>query len=162
MSNNIIGTLSNSNVLEASLAAKNEIKVSIIGTGARGQKGLSAYDVWIEEGNEGTPAEFLESLNGSDGANNYTHPLTHSADMIDETEQKQFVTSEEKLKISGYVHDQQISSKTWVINHPLNKFPSVSVIDTGGNLSIGEVEYVTTSLINIYLSSEFSGKAFLN
>ena len=30
MSNNIIGTLSNSKVLEASLAAKNEIKVSIM------------------------------------------------------------------------------------------------------------------------------------
>ncbi len=32
-----------------------------------GLPGASAYDVWIEEGNVGTKAEYLESLRGTDG-----------------------------------------------------------------------------------------------
>lgn len=30
--------------------------------------GLSAYEVWLENGNEGTEEEFLSSLNGKDGS----------------------------------------------------------------------------------------------
>lgn len=33
-----------------------------------GQDGKSAYDIWLEEGNEGTQEEFLESLKGTTGA----------------------------------------------------------------------------------------------
>jgi len=36
--------------------------------GADGQDGASAYDIWIAEGNTGTEADFLASLEGADGA----------------------------------------------------------------------------------------------
>ncbi len=36
-------------------------------TGARGERGKSAYEVWIDEGNNGTIEDFLNSLRGRDG-----------------------------------------------------------------------------------------------
>lgn len=31
--------------------------------------GLSTYEIWLEQGNEGSEEDFLESLNGTDGTN---------------------------------------------------------------------------------------------
>ena len=53
--------------LTGSLGVRNEINVDIIGTGARGKEGKSAYEIWLELGNEGTEQEFLASLKGQDG-----------------------------------------------------------------------------------------------
>jgi hypothetical protein len=55
------------NKLTGSLGVRNEINVDIIGTGARGKEGKSAYEIWLDLGNEGTEQEFLESLKGQDG-----------------------------------------------------------------------------------------------
>ena len=41
-------------------------------TGAPGAPGLSAYDLWIVEGNTGTKSEFLASLIGQQGPRGYT------------------------------------------------------------------------------------------
>ena len=85
-----------------------------------------------------------------------------SADSIIETDEKQFISLADKLKLAGFIHDQIATSSTWVVNHTLDKFPSVSVVDTGGNLVMGDVEYISTSQLKIYFSYEFSGKAYLN
>ena len=53
--------------LTGSLGVRNEIKVEIIGTGARGKEGKSAYEIWLDLGNEGTEQEFLASLKGDKG-----------------------------------------------------------------------------------------------
>jgi hypothetical protein len=144
--------------LYGEIKTSNEISVNIVGTGARG---LSAYEVWLKDGNNGTIEDFLQSLKGADGGA-YIHPDFHSADIIEETEERQFISLEEKLRLSGYIHDQISSSQVWHVTHTLDKFPSVSVVDTGGNLVIGDVEYITTSELKISFNHEFSGKAYLN
>ena len=53
--------------LTGSLGVRNEINVDIIGTGARGKEGKSAYESWLDLGNEGTEQEYLASLKGDDG-----------------------------------------------------------------------------------------------
>lgn len=63
---------------------------------------------------------------------------------------------------SGYVHIQIAAATTWDITHDLNKYPSVTAVDTGGNVVVGDVEYITTSHIRVHFSAEFSGKAYLN
>ena len=63
---------------------------------------------------------------------------------------------------STYVHNQVASLSAWTINHNLNKYPSVSVVDSGGSQVIGEVQYITTNQVILTFSSEFSGKAYLN
>ena len=49
-----------------------------------------------------------------------------------------------------------------MINHNLGKYPSITVIDSGGSEVIGEVEYVDTNNVTLTFSAAFSGKAFLN
>ncbi len=61
-----------------------------------------------------------------------------------------------------YVHDQGISSASWSIQHNLNKFPSVEVVDSAGTVVIGEVSYTDVNNLTIDFISGFSGKAYLN
>lgn len=61
-----------------------------------------------------------------------------------------------------YTHDQIAASASWIINHPLNKFVSVTIVDSGGSLVIGEIQYISRSQIIVNFSAEFSGKAYLN
>ena len=69
-----------------------------------------------------------------------------------------------RLEISGsnHVHTQQVASDIWEINHSLNKYPSVTIVDTSGNLVIGSVHYISTSKIVVRFSAPFSGVAYLN
>ncbi len=63
---------------------------------------------------------------------------------------------------STFIHSQVVSSSVWDIVHPLNKFPSVSVIDSGGTSFEGDLVYVSTSHVVIYFDAPFGGKAYLN
>ena len=142
------------NNIEAKLHSNAEMNIQI----QNGQQGLSAYELWLLEGNEGTVEDFLKSLESE----KYEHPEKHPASMIEETEDKQFISTSDKLKLSGFVHDQILPSKVWVVNHTLDKYPSVSVVDSGNNLVIGSVEYLSKKELKISFSFEFSGKAYLN
>lgn len=62
----------------------------------------------------------------------------------------------------NYIHTQGVPSDTWTINHTLNKYPSVTIIDSGGTEVIGNIKYINSSTVSITFSSEFSGKAILN
>lgn len=53
-------------------------------------------------------------------------------------------------------------SARWEINHPLVKYPSVTVVDSGGSVVIGEVEYIDDANIVITFQAAFAGKAYLN
>lgn len=50
----------------------------------------------------------------------------------------------------------------WTINHGLGAFPSVTVVDSGGNSVVGSVHYVSDDQITIGFSAAFSGTAYLN
>ena len=63
---------------------------------------------------------------------------------------------------TNYVHDQQVASATWVINHNLGKFASIHIVDTAGDEIIGEVTYNTINQITVTFSSLVSGKAYIN
>lgn len=62
----------------------------------------------------------------------------------------------------NYVFDQTTSSSVWTINHTLNKFPSVSVVDSAGTEVFGQVDYISLSQITITFTAGFTGQAFLN
>jgi hypothetical protein len=61
-----------------------------------------------------------------------------------------------------YVFTQAIPSSTWTINHPLNKYPSITVVDSSKRLVEGDVQYVNTSQMIVTFSGSFSGSAYLN
>ena len=49
-----------------------------------------------------------------------------------------------------------------ISNHKLNKYPSVTVIDSANNEVEGEISYIDLNNITIKFNSSFSGKAILN
>jgi len=61
-----------------------------------------------------------------------------------------------------YIHDQMMVSDEWVIIHAMNKRPSVTIVDSGGNVVVGDVEYIDNNTIKVRFSSPFAGKAYLN
>ena len=61
-----------------------------------------------------------------------------------------------------YTHDQIAASSSWVVNHNLNKFPSITIVDSGGSVVVGEETYVSKNQLILTFSAEFSGKAYLN
>lgn len=61
-----------------------------------------------------------------------------------------------------YVHKQNVSAAVWEITHNLNKYPSVTVVDSAGTTVIGECDYIDTNNVKLTFKGAFSGKAFLN
>lgn len=57
---------------------------------------------------------------------------------------------------------QASPSLTWTINHELNKFPSVTVVDSAGTQVIGDVQHTDNNNLTITFINQFSGKAYLN
>jgi len=62
----------------------------------------------------------------------------------------------------NYFHTQTVASDTWVIEHNLNKYPSVTVIDSAGNEIIGDVIYDDVNQVTLKFKGGFKGTATLN
>ena len=62
-----------------------------------------------------------------------------------------------------YRFDQSSPSSTWVVVHNLNKFPSVTVVDSAGSPALGTVTYDSMNQLTIdFDGAAFSGRAYLN
>jgi hypothetical protein len=61
-----------------------------------------------------------------------------------------------------FTFTQATPSTTWNIQHNLNKFPSVSVVNNNNILMYGETAYIDKNNLTITFSAGFSGKAHLN
>lgn len=62
----------------------------------------------------------------------------------------------------AYTHNQGTSSSTWTITHNLGYFPSVTVVDNGNNVVIGDVSYISVNQVSVSFSASFGGKAYLS
>ena len=66
-----------------------------------------------------------------------------------------------------YTHNQSSTSDTWVVNHNLHRFPSVTVVDSAETIVQGTVVYNSNKQLTITFFSggsalAFQGKAYLN
>lgn len=61
-----------------------------------------------------------------------------------------------------YIHDQAVAASVWTINHNLGKYPSITVVDTGGNVVTGKYSYPDTNTIVAEFNAAFKGTAYLN
>lgn len=61
-----------------------------------------------------------------------------------------------------YTHNQVAAAATWNITHNLDKYPSVSIVDSANNLVVGDVEYINTNQLTLTFNGAFSGKAYIN
>lgn len=61
-----------------------------------------------------------------------------------------------------YRHDQSIAAAVWTIVHTLDKYPSVTIVDSAGDEVEGSVNHISTSTLEVTFSAPFSGRAYLN
>lgn len=61
-----------------------------------------------------------------------------------------------------YVHAQAIASAEWVVHHDLGGYPSVTVVDSAGDVVIGDVRYVSNAEIRVSFTNAFGGNVYLS
>jgi len=61
-----------------------------------------------------------------------------------------------------YTFTQSTASATWNVQHNLEKYPSVTVIDSANDVVYGNTTYIDENNLTINFSAPFSGKAYLN
>jgi len=61
-----------------------------------------------------------------------------------------------------YIFIQSTPAATWTITHNLNKYPSVSVVNTNNIVVYGQTTYINANELQIEFSAGFSGKAYMN
>ena len=61
-----------------------------------------------------------------------------------------------------YVHSQKVASDTWNVKHDLNKFPSVSVVDSANTLVVCDIDYINENELVVRSKAPFSGTCYCN
>jgi len=61
-----------------------------------------------------------------------------------------------------FIFTQSSPSATWIIVHNLNKWPSVTVVDSGNSVIIPSIHYDSVNQITATFGSATSGKGYLN
>lgn len=63
---------------------------------------------------------------------------------------------------ANYIHTQNTPSSTWVVTHGLNKYPSISVVDSANTIVEGLATYNDINNVTIEFNGSFTGKAYFN
>jgi len=69
---------------------------------------------------------------------------------------------EEVRDISKYVHVQASASVLWDITHNLRFYPNVTIVDSGDNFVVGDVNYLSINRLQVTFAHSFGGKAYLS
>ena len=99
---------------------------------------------------------------GGSGTNNY-NDLENKPKINNVTLEGNKTSSE--LGLTGDKHFTYIKStpdSVWEITHDLDKYPSVTVVDSAGSVVMGDITYTSKSALTVTFSAAFSGKAYLN
>lgn len=64
--------------------------------------------------------------------------------------------------VDTYVHYENTPNIEWSITHNMNKYPSVTVVDSAGSIVEGAVDYLSLNSCRITFCGAFSGKAYFN
>ena len=104
-------------------------------------------------GSSGSPASSVNTdLSGS--STGFAKTLTTDGNTVSWTD-------------ATFIHSQDVAAHTWSIEHKLNRFPSVTVIDSGNTVIIGNIEYANANELTLTFYKKsvlvaFGGKAYLN
>lgn len=66
------------------------------------------------------------------------------------------------LRSTSYIFVKSSAATVWDITHNMGKFPSVTVVDSSGNVIGGDVQYMDENSIRLTFRVQFAGKAYLN
>lgn len=72
------------------------------------------------------------------------------------------IIGESGSSASSYIYTQNFLRSTWIINHNLNRYPSVTITDTNNQVMLAEITYNNANTITINFSEGVQGTAYLN
>lgn len=61
-----------------------------------------------------------------------------------------------------YVHVQTDADVEWVVNHNLDKYPAVSIVNESGKEIFGQVNYVDSMVLRVKFSETMRGRVYCN
>ena len=126
--------------------------------------GTELYEYWFKNGISDT--HLIQKLGGLAGIKIFDDntEISSSADELIFTGSiKASLNSNGKVEITSETYIQTNGSNTtWTVNHNLNKFPSVTVIDNAGNEVFGEIIFTNSNTLTINFSEAVDGVAYLN
>ena len=64
--------------------------------------------------------------------------------------------------LETYIYTQASASLQWTVTHGLNRYPSVTVVDSSMREVEGDIQYLDGNNLVVAFSSPFSGMAYLN
>lgn len=118
-----------------------------------------SYSVEVSVGGYVFPSDTKTTLTIVQGAKQYTADDLEELPEVAELYRQIEVLARKKHE---FEFRQTVASAIWVIEHDLMKYPAVSVVDSGGNEVVGDVQYISTSKVTVTFSAPFSGVAYLN
>jgi hypothetical protein len=129
---------------------------SVPSGGSRGPIGPRGPGVLV---GDGAPADdigqdgdlYIDSINGF-----YYGPKASGEWPVDP-----FYTPAEQTPSIRFVFTQAAPASTWVVSHTLGGRPSVTVVDSGGTVVIGEITYNSDTQVTLSFTAPFSGFAYL-
>lgn len=62
----------------------------------------------------------------------------------------------------SYVHNQGLAAQVWTVIHNLNRFPSVSPVNSANTQMNAVIDYINKNTLTITFLSPVLGKAYLN
>lgn len=65
-------------------------------------------------------------------------------------------------RLDTYIYYQDTPASEWIINHNLERYPSITVVDSGNSVVVGDVKYIDDNEIIVTFNGAFSGTAYLN
>lgn len=101
-------------------------------------------------------------VGGEGGVSNYNllinKPKINGVELMGNKTAQELGIEEDK----NFIFTQYVASNLWIVEHNLNKRPSVTVVDTGENVIIGDIKYLDNNSLQIIFTYPFSGYAYLN
>lgn len=126
----------------------------------KGDAPIKGIDYWTEEDKASILDYINQAIGGDIPHNNLLDrdaPNSHPISSISGLEEKLSQISDK-----NYVYTQRSASESWDIVHNLNKYPSITIVDSANNTVVGDITYVSPNEVTIKFIGAFSGKAFLN
>lgn len=115
-------------------------------------------DIKIVISQKGTIPVYTSTKVGGDSIVQHDETMTGTGTLTDPLGLSQEIID----KIKTFVFDFDASQTVWEITHNLNKRPSVTVVDSGGNTLTPAVEYLDDNTVRILFNAPFKGQAYLN
>lgn len=63
---------------------------------------------------------------------------------------------------ANYRHVQTTAAGVWVVTHNLGKYPAVQIVDTSGQIVMGDIVHDSINQLTITFSAITSGEAYCN